>query len=289
MNESRHVAMERLQRWWSLPLLVILFFAVGLWLFFPAEALQQRLEQELTTRLQRPVSVGEIALQLPATLAISAIETTAAAKLSLQLTDLTLRPIWYRLFSDTPAAELSAKSLGGQLHIELDTANHVQFSAKNLHWDAPLPPVPSVIQRPTLHLQATIQQLHGSAFGAPRNQLEHLQLHLSTLRLSGLQQIGLAVDNLNLGSVQLQLSQDKQRLSIDQLTSRDGDLMVNGSGKIDLNRKLSRSRLDLTLTLAPSKSLDPAVSSLLPLFAKKQKDGRFIIRISGSLAAPQLR
>lgn len=283
MTEIRDIAIERLQRWWTLPILVMLFFAVGLWLFFPTQAIQQRLEQELTKQLQRPVSVGSVALQLPATLAVSSLETTATAELPLRFTDLTLKPVWHRLFSSAPAAKLTTSIFDGQLYTELDTSNYIQFSGHDFHWDAPLP------QLPTLHLQATVQQLNGSAYGQPVNQLEELTLHLSKLQLSGLKQMGLAVDSLNLGTVLLKISQNKQRLSIEQLASRNGDVIINGSGKINLNRNPLHSRLDLNLTLSPSQSLDPAVSSLLPLFAKKQKDGKFAIRVNGTLAKPQLR
>jgi type II secretion system protein N len=279
-------ALKQLQRWWLLPIMVMLFLTVGLWLFFPAQAVQQRLQYELTAQLQRPVSVGDVALQLPLTLAISSLDTTVTPDLPVQLTDLTLRPVWLRLLSTTPAITFGAKTLGGQLHVELDCANHLRFSAQNLLLDVPLTSAPQLAM---LHVQVTIEQLQGTAIMAPHNQLQQLRLKFSELRISGLQQAGLSVDCLNLGTVVLQLSQDEQCLTIEQLTSHDGDLIINGSGSIAVNRALWRSRLNLILDMTPAESFDQTLSRLLPLFAKANKDGRFTLHIGGTPVAPRMR
>lgn len=275
---------KRLRRWWLLPLLIFLFFGFGLYLFFPAEALQQRLQHELITQLQRNVEVGEVSLHFPATLVIHNLSTTSTTSaIPVKLINLNLSPSWYQLVSGNPAIKLNCETLGGIVSAQLDTSRHIKLSATALQWDSPIP------QMPTLHIQSTIDQLNASGFAEPAIQLEQFKLQLSKLQVTGLKQVGLPVDHLNLGSVHLQLSQNKQRITIDQLTSRDGELNITGKGNITLQRNLLHSHIDLTLTLSPSSGLDPGITTLLPLFAKQQNDGSYTVRIGGTLAQPRLR
>ena len=283
MSQPRQINSERFRRWWLLPAPIILFFALGLYLLFPTEALQQRLQHELTAQLHSPVNVGEISLYFPATIVIRDLATTTASGLPVQLTNLNLSPSWHQLISGNPAVKLNSETLGGTVTAQLDTSHYVQLSATALHWDSPVP------QLPTLHIQTTIDQLDASCFIESTIQLEQLKLQLSELRITRLKQVSFPVDHLNLGTVHLHLSQNKQRINIDQLTSRDGDLIITGKGNVTLQRNLHHSRIDLTLTLSPRIGLDPAITMLLPLFAKQQKDGRYTVRIGGTLAQPRLR
>jgi len=266
-----------------LPVVFAVFFMMGLWLFFPGQGVQFRLEQELSQQLQRPVQVGEVDLELPLTLAVDTIETEALPRFSIEFNQLKVRPLWLSLFTGQPAVSLQGETFGGNFSAELDSARHLQLLANDLHWNQPLPQLPSI------HLNTTIETLRSSGFLNPINQLEQLKLLLADLTISGIKQFGAPIDQLNLGRIELQASQNERQLSIDNFTSTGGDLKLNGHGTIMLQRNIMRSRLDLTLNISPASHLDPTLSALLPLVAKPQGNGSFQLRIAGTVEMPRIR
>lgn len=282
MVKKSYFSSEKVQQAWFLPLVVGFFFMAGLWLFFPAQALQHRLEQELSQQLQRPVSVGELDLELPTTLAIDSLETTVLPRLTVQLKKLKARPMWLQLLQGRLAINIAGETLGGTINAELDSTHHLQLFAADLHWDQPLPQIPKV------QLTTTIEQLNASGFIDQTNQLEQLQLQLKTLQITGLKRFSAPVDQLNLGRVELLLNQNERQITIDQFSSTGGDLNLDGHGSVVLQRNPIRSRINLTLSLIPNKGLDPALSSLLPLLGKKQSNGGYLLRIGGTLEKPRL-
>lgn len=283
MAKKSYLTSEKLQQAKFIPLVVGFFFMAGLWLFFPDQALQHRLEQELSQQLQRPVSVGPLALELPSTVTIDSLETTALPRLTVQLNQLKARPMWLHLLQGRFSVALQGETLGGTFNAELDSARHLQLVAAGLHWDQPLP------QLPKIQLTTTIEKLDASGFIDPINQLEQLQLHLSELKVAGLKQLSAPVDQLNLGRIELQLSQNERLITIDQFSSTGGDLNLTGQGTIVLQRNLVRSRIDLTVSIKPNKNLDPALSSLLPLLGKKQSNGLYLFHLGGTIESPRLR
>ncbi len=282
MAIKSYLTSDKLQQAKFIPLVVGFFFMAGLWLFFPAQALQHRLEQELSQQLQRPVSVGKLALELPTTLAINSFETAVLPRLTVQLNQLKARPMWLKLLQGRFSVALQGETLGGTINAELDSTRHLQLVAADLHWDQPLP------QLPKIRLTTTIEQLNASGFIDPINQLEQLQLQLSVLKATGLKQFSAPVDQLNLGRAELRLSQNERQITIDQFSCTGGDLNLDGHGSVVLQRNPIRSRINLTLSLIPNKGLDPALSSLLPLLGKKQSNGGYLLRIGGTVEKPRL-
>ena len=282
MVKKSYFTGEKLQQTKFLPLVVGFFFMAGLWLFFPAQALQHRLEQELSQQLLRPVSVGKLALQLPTTLAIASLETAALPRLTVQLKKLKARPMWLQLLQGRLAINIAAETLDGTINAEIDSTRYLQLVAADLHWDQPLP------QLPKIQLTTTIEQLNASGFIEPINQLEQLQLQLSSLQVTGLKQFSAPVDQLNLGRVELQLNQNARQITIDHFLCTGGDLNLTGHGTVVLQRNPIRSRIDLSVSIKPNKNLDPALSSLLPLLGKKQRNGGYLLRVGGTVEKPRL-
>ena len=289
MIKLRQIIAPFLPRWWSLPLVVVIFFAIGTWLFFPTSAVQQHLKTELSLQLKQPVELGDVGVNFPPAIAISSLAITTAPGVPILLRDLRLKPVWHQLLSKTPAINLDARAYQGTINDRVDSANNFQLSAHKLRWDAPLP------QLSALHLNTTLAQLEATGVFNPNNRnypiekIEKLTLQLSELRLKGLQELGLPVDSLNLGIVDLNLSQVKQRLSINKISSRDGDITFAGKGEIKLHRNLARSRINITLNMSLSSNIDPALTSLIQLFAQPQKRGSYSFHIVGTLGQPRLK
>ncbi len=282
MITTDNMRFNKLQHWWLIPLGVIFFFTCGLLLFFPTKLLQQQLAVELTTKLNHPIELTGLSLQFPASMFIQKL-TSPTELGNVKFTNINLSPVWSRLLSTAPAAKISAEIFGGNIEAQFDTKHRVKLFATALHGALPVP------QLPTLHMQATIAQLNASATAEPIIKLEKLHLELSELLISGLKQMGFPIDRLDFGTVNLHLSQNQQRISIDQLISHGGDLIISGGGNVALQRNLRHSRINLKLTLAPRKGLDPSITTLLPMFAKQRQDGSYNVRITGTLAQPRLR
>jgi len=163
MVKKSYFTGEKLQQTKFIPVVVGFFFIAGLWLFFPAQALQHRLEQELSQQLQRPVSMGKLALELPTTLAIDSLETAVLPRLTVQLNQLKARPMWLQLLQGRFSIAVQGETLGGTINAEIDSTRYLQLVAADLHWDQPLP------QLPKIQLTTTIEQLNASGFPASNN------------------------------------------------------------------------------------------------------------------------
>jgi hypothetical protein len=71
------------------------------------------------------------------------------------------------------------------------------------------------------------------------------------------------------------------------LAASGGQLNVDGSGTILLNKPFGRSLLNLNLALRGNPGLDPSLSELLAAFIPPAVDGTSRLRLTGTLAAPQ--
>lgn len=282
MNKSDKRELNRLQPWWLIPVGVVFFFLCGIVLLFPTEVLQQRLESELTTRLNHPVILSGLSLQIP--VGVSIDELTSPSELGpIKFTDISITPSWSSLLSTTPAAQIAAQFFAGTIEAKIDTTQHIDLTATAIRWDGQIP------QLPALNIQTTIAHLNIEGSGAENFQLEQLQLELSELYINGLKKLSIPIDHLELGTIKLKLSQKQQNIHLHQLTSSGGDIIISGGGHITQNSNFMRSRIDLEFTLTPRPDLDPAITSMLPLFAKEQQDGNYTVRLSGTLAQPRLR
>lgn len=273
-----------LQRWWLLPATTLLFFALGIKLFFPDATLQQRLQHELTAMMHQPVEVGQITFQLPANISLSELATTLPDYNQLHFSAINISPAWRQLLTATAAVDITGKLLGGSIKATLNSNRRWQLNAARLHIDT------SIAQLPSIHITTSLDQLQLTVLTPSPAKLEHLQTHLqlSQLRLGGLKQLGSTLDTLHLGTVSMKLSQKHQRIFIDQLRCDKGDLDITAKGYIDLRSNLQYSRINLTLTITPQPTTPAQLTSMLPLFAKQTNTGSFTVNISGTLQQPEV-
>jgi len=259
------------------------FFLLGLFVFFPGDVIRQRLQQELTVRLQQPVDVGATTLGFPLALDIEFTHIPVTPAVNVTAEQLTLSPVWSSLFSGTPAANLTGELWDGSFDVTVNSANRLELQANNLHWRGALPEMPALtfdVQLRDLHLTGTLTE------NLP---LETLTLSLSSLTLEGMKAIGGSEDSFSLGELFLRARRDNSQLLIEQLQSRDGNLVIQANGRITPGRRPELSRLDLSVTLIPQPSTDPALTSLLQLVTPADKNGHFVLQLRGTAAHPILR
>nr|WP_320113920.1 type II secretion system protein GspN [uncultured Desulfuromonas sp.] len=273
----------RLKRSLLYVLATVVFFLIGLFLFFPDEIVRQRLQQELSAQLQRPVEVGTTRLGLPLTVKIESLRLPLDPSLTVTAQRLRLRPLWSSLVSGTPAINLTGQLWEGTFDATINTANQLVLEANHLHWRGPLPEMPAL----TLDVQLNDLNLTGTT-SAPLP-MDALTLSLSSLSLDGMKAVGGSENTFTLGEVFLQARRDNDHLKIEQLQSRDGNLVIQASGRITPGRRPELSRLDLSVTLIPQPSTDPALTGLLQLVTPVDNNGHFVMQLRGTAAQPVLR
>jgi len=264
-------------------LAAILFFFIGLIAFFPGEVVRQRLEQELSAQLHMAVEVGETDLALPLGLTIDSLHVPVDDTFSVTPTQISIRPAWLSLFTGSPAVRLTATLWDGEITATINTSQHLALEANDLHWQGSLP------QLPSLGINARLDHLELNGTATSVFQLQQATLSLAELTVTGMKSLGGRDDNLALGEVFLKIHEDNGHLQIEQLQSRNGNLVVNADGRITPGRRPELSRLDLKVTLIPQPSTDPALTDLMQLVTPADQNGHFVLTLRGSAAQPSLR
>jgi len=112
---------------------------------------------------------------------------------------------------------------------------------------------------------------------------------MSTLDLSGLQNIGSTRDLLSIGQLQSSAQITGQLIKINNLNTSGSDLLLNGNGTLRLGSSPVNSRLNLNLNITPQTSLDPLLKDMLSMVKKPRNDGSYHLRIAGKLTKLQLK
>jgi type II secretion system protein N len=260
-------------------------FLVGCYLFFPTAVFRDRLVYEVNRRTQAQLTIEHLSLRFPP--GFKARNLTLRAPVLPQewsIDEGRIAPLWLSLFSTNPGIDLTAHLWGGDLETEIFRDGTFSGTARNLTLKAPLgASLP-------LTLSATLRQ--GAASGAtPLRPTTASQGHLvlEGVELAGLKAVGGVKDSLPLGTVTLTATGQGNSFKVEGLTVRGGDLEIEGNGSLLLAMPAPQSRLNLTLTLKPGASLDPALLDLLQMFAKPAGDGSLRLRLTGSLTAPNLQ
>ena len=119
--------------------------------------------------------------------------------------------------------------------------------------------------------------------------ISDLELILDRVRVFGPLLPGGTEQGLNLGRIELKIDGRGPSLVVKELQASEGALNLTGQGSLLLASELARSRVNLSLELAPTTQAPPELGSLLELFAPRQTDGRFQLKLSGAINRLALR
>jgi type II secretion system protein N len=279
------ISMERVRFVIGSLVLLIASFLLGFYLFFPGDMLKARLEEELAAHAPLDIEVGEIALRFPPALRARQIYFSAAPnRPPLHIVEAVLSPSWTTLFGRDPALLFRGSLGGGRVQGTIRRSGNLEADIAQVAFSEPL------AANSSLALAGTIDKGQLSALlPATANSDSRLTVTINQVRLTGLEGFGVESGALSLGTIVLQGSGKGNNYKIDQLDSSGGDLQVSGGGSLLLADSAERSRLNLSLTLRPSATLDNNLKELLGLFAKPARDGSLRLRITGTLANPALQ
>lgn len=275
---------------------LIVAFLIGLYLFFPATALKERIENEVASRAPVSLNIGHLALRFPPGLSGSPVTVTIVPPFPPRPGDpppaeippfrfdrVQVSPAWGTLFGSHPGAAFQASLLGGELAGVLQRGGAVDAVASGLRWSGPLGAT-SLQLTTTLKSARFVGGLPLRATTATR-----LEATLSDVRLTGLKALGGENDSLALGTVVLRASGRGNSFRIESLDATGGSLGASVSGTVLLMNPVERSRINLSVTLRPAASFDKNLASLLNLVTKPERDGTYRLHLTGSVGRPQNR
>jgi type II secretion system protein N len=264
--------------------LLLTGIVAGFYLFFPASALQQRLELEIAARTPLDARIEEVSLLFPLGLQGKGIHLAArkpaagSPPAGFTVTALKLTPLWRTLIGSNPGLAFQADVQGGQIDGSLWKNGSLEARLQQLSFSAPV--------GAGVPLLLTGQLGNGEIAGAyPLQPTSETRLNLSfdRIELGGLTSLGLTSDTLPLGTVSLVGNGRGNALKVERLAASGGSLEVTGEGTVMLSEPLARSRLNLNLVLRPGRQLDRGLTDLLELFAQAEPDGSYRLRLTGPL------
>ncbi len=267
-------------------LVLAVFFWLGLYLFFPAQALKSRIEHELRANTPAELEIDDLKLRFPLGLLGTRMKVHAELpqKKSLEIDRLSLTPLWRSLFSSDPGMNFEARLYGGALKGELRRQGGVNAKGNNISFAAGL------AEGSSLAVAGVLSDGRFSGAYPLRNDTQTLlDLSITGAQLTGVDAMGAAAPALSLGTITLQGTGKGPSLKISKLTASGGDLETSGTGTLLLTEPVVNSRINLSLSLTPGAGFDPALADLLGLVAKAGRDGSYRLRLTGTLASPRLR
>ncbi|MBE0596323.1 MAG: type II secretion system protein GspN [Desulfuromonadales bacterium] len=262
--------------------LLLVAFVVGIYLFFPTRALQERIERE-AAKGAVTLTMSDLDLLFPPGLRGTEVTVQVAPsyRQSFEINRVAVRPLWSTLFGTDPGIAFQAQLLGGELAGQARKRGSVVAQARGITF-AERPITGSLIE---VAGTLTTGQFTG-AVPLTAGTDSRLELTLDQARINGMEGLGVANGTLNIGQIVLRGEGKGNAFRIDELEARGGDLQLSGSGSLLVGQPFERSRLNLNLILTPATGIDPALRDLLELFATAGTDGSYRLRLGGTLASP---
>ncbi len=277
------------RQWQSLLLLAgFALFVVGLlagiYLFFPEEVLKQRIIQEAEARTGAQLQIERLVFYPLLTFDFDRIQVNMTdLPRTLEVDELKISPLWSSLLSD-PAARLQARLMSGTLAGVVQKSGALSFGAAGLRFDLPLQePLPC-------NITGTLSEAQiDTATRLNRETKTSLSLRLSDVMIIGLASLDPDNKGIFLGEITLQADGQGRSMQIKSLTTKGGALDIGGDGTLLVGRSAAASRIGITLQIRPGTKANPTITSMLQLAGEADTDGRYTLRISGTLDKPVLK
>ena len=264
--------------------LLLLGMLTGFYLFFPAEALRQRVIQEIETRTGAEVQIGQMALYPLLTLDASQVSFgVPGLPHPMQVEQLSLAPQWSTLLSSDPGVQLQAQLMSGLVNAEVLRTGMINAMATGLRFDLPL-------QKP-LAMNITGKLDKTTVNAATRLDPEtktQLSLQLSDVSIGNLAFFKEDSPGIALGEIVLEVNGQGRAMKINALTAKGGDFNISGEGTLFIGRTSATSRINLSLQIKAADSAHPTLVSLLELSAPPDANGEHHLRVTGTLVTPTI-
>ena len=262
-------------------LLTGISFCLGIWIMFPDTALERRINTELARRIPFAVKVENIERRLPATL-YSRKVYAELAPLPLTIADFKLRPLWSSLLHMDPAAVATGNMFGGSVACTCADSGAATLHARQMLISFPLPELSSV------QVELNLERADLEAMLDKQMSLNKAQVHLNAVNISGLQQLGLDSDSINLGSFNAMAVEKNRRLEV-KLDNPQGNFGLSAQGFLAPTQISPSTRISLELRIANIPEHLRQLEDLLSIAGIRKNADGYRIRLGGNLGQPHLR
>lgn len=254
-------------------------FVLAFLLLFPVDILKERVETVLRQQTGIPVSVELSGLRLPLGIAARAVTVPLEGmfnplRFERVRVDAGAGTLW-----GSPSASFSARFQGGELEGQLSPEG-VNLLGGGIGLGGILTDASPARLQGDLSTQVDLALGDGWE-GSVR-------IDVRGLALLGLEGLGLAEKHL-IGDLHATAAVEKGVLRLTALESTGGEIELRGQGTVMLQSP-DRARLGLQLGFRPTDQMPAAARELLTLSGKRpDRDGFYTVRVSGTIASPQLR
>ena len=258
---------------------------IGFYLGFPHNVLEERLHSELA-RLPIQITVTEVSLHPLLSLKMTTPEIAFHPDAgTLQFDMGTVSPLWGSLLTGTPGLKGHFENDSGELTVELAKRGPLNIAGQGLAFNLPLPSAPG------LQLGGRLAECQiTTETPLQKETVSDIRITLEQTVLKGLSVLAADGKDLRLGQILLRGTGMGSTFTINQLESRNGDLLARGDGSLAfVVARPQSSRLNLNLSLRAGPQADPALANLLELVGSPQADGSRKLRLTGTLAKPVIR
>ncbi len=269
-------------------LCLILFVSsalISLWTFFPADALQRRLVEEVTRQTGLDMQGRNGSMIFPPGLGLDlSIYPDLGGLNDFELTDVRVSPVWSHLFSSRQKVNLIASLAGGRIDADVGRNGLARMEINDI--------AVAALQQSDLPYRVDGQltgQLDGENISQQMSGRGEFSLFLKDAHVLGLERIGLPA-NFAVGELHFEAQLDKRRLSLEKVILTGGGLELSGGGNILIGKSSGQTRLNLNVRLHPTSTTPDGLRDLLDLTGvRPTADGSYLLRIGGTLTKPVIR
>ncbi|MFK5927671.1 MAG: type II secretion system protein GspN [Desulfuromusa sp.] len=258
---------------------------LSLWLFFPADVLQQRLIQKVSQQTGVEMRGRNAGMLFPMGLELDlSIYPEIPGLNDLELTGLQISPVWRSFFSTDQKVNLVGALAAGEIDVDAGKSGQINLKLRDISLLA--------LQQPDMPYRLggkLTGQLDGKNVSQEMNGRGSFSFYLSDTRVLGLEKIGLP-GNFSAGVLRLKGKFDQRRISLEEVVLTGGDLELSGGGNILIGGTSEQTRLNLNVRLHPTSTTPESLQDLLHMTGiRPTADGSYLLRIGGSLTKPIIR
>lgn len=275
-------------------LVVVIFYFIFLWFFFPYNELATRLTDEFQTKTGMNVTIRNATGAFPLGIDLSDVVVTKIMSSNenplLEARTIKIVPDLLSLFRGWVTLKVYARLYNGEAWINI-SSNKTDFSTKCKLKNIYIDKYSLIKSNYGLNLEGILNanfNITGSLTNLNKDKgnavvkINHMILHPSKI-------LGIfTLPNIDLGDINIPIYIKEGRLSFQDANQASKDLSSKLDGNIILLNPISNSILNLKLKFNPSPELDQQIKKVIPIFnLTRDAAGYYNIPITGNLTMPR--
>ena len=177
-----------------------------------------------------------------------------------------------KLFIGKLSVDIHATYLGHVVRAELGSSFLGRYFVNDLQTRIPAEKVAKLINIPLAQLDGSI------SLDIQHAQWKQGELPLASGEITWTNATITVADTVSLGNINILLSESEQQLLFAEIKNQGGEIKITGSAEL-----VPEAEYSVDITLSPAAGTNNNIKQSLGLFAKKQANGEYVFKQSGSL------